>query len=149
MYAIDLEKETVSEVFLRLNSQVSAQNSLAYYMNYARIGSEEYYGNGWLIWWHQRNLNIFTNTAALTEGKKEERILLLIGAAHKGILEQFFENSKAFDVVNTLSYLEKLLCLKSIKPSPFRKLFFHRPLWLSFCNTHRKKTYQFITFRHI
>ena len=106
--AVDLEKETVSEVFLRLNSQASAQNSLAYYMNYARIGSEEYYGNGWLIWWYQRNLNIFTNTAALADGKKEERILLIIGAAHKGILEQFFENSKAVEVVDTLSYLEKL-----------------------------------------
>lgn len=106
--AIDLEKETIREVFLRLNSKASAQRSLAYYMNYARIGSEEYYGNGWLIWWYQRNLNIFTNTAALAEGEKEERILLIIGAAHKGILEQFFENSRAFEVVNTLSYLEKL-----------------------------------------
>lgn len=105
---VDLEKETISNVFLRINSQASAQKSLAYYMNYARIGSEEYYGNGWLIWWYQRNLNIFTNTTALAEGEKEERILLLIGAAHKGILEQFFENSMAFEVVNTLSYLEKL-----------------------------------------
>ena len=87
---IDLEKENICEVFLRLNSKVSVQNILAHYMNYARIGSEEYYGNGWLIWWYQRNLNIFTNLAALAENKNEERILLLIGSSHKGILEQFF-----------------------------------------------------------
>ena len=105
--AVDLGEETIREAFLRLNSKASVQKSLAYYMNYARIGSEEYYGNGWLIWWYQRNLNIFTNTAALVEGKKEERVLLIIGAAHKGILEQFFENSRAFEVVNSLSYLEK------------------------------------------
>lgn len=106
--AVDLEKETIGDVFLRLNSRESARKSLAYYMNYARIGSEQYYGNGWLIWWYQRNLNIFTNTAALAEGEKEERILLLLGAAHKGILEQFFENSMAYEVVDTLSYLEKM-----------------------------------------
>ena len=105
---VDLEKETMKEVFLRINSRESAQKSLAHYMNFARIGSEEYYGNGWLIWWYQRNLNIFTNTAALADNKNEERVLLLIGAAHKGILEQFFQNSMAFEVVNASEYLEKL-----------------------------------------
>ncbi len=105
---VDLEKETMKEIFLRYNSKESVQKSLALYMNLARIGSEEYYGNGWLIWWHQRNLNIFTNTAALADSKSEERVLLLIGAAHKGILEQFFQNSMAFEVVNASEYLEKL-----------------------------------------
>ena len=105
---VNLEKETMKEVFLRINSRESAQKSLEHYMNYARIGSEEYYGNGWLIWWYQRNLNIFTNTAALASSKNEERVLLIIGAAHKGILEQFFQNSMAFEVVNASEYLEKL-----------------------------------------
>ena len=105
---IDLVKETICDVFRRNNSQTSVQNTLAHYMNYARVGSEEYYGNGWLIWWYQRNLNIFTNLAALAENKNEERIFLLIGSSHKGILEQFFQNSMAFEVVDTTSYLEKL-----------------------------------------
>ena len=105
---IDLEKETICDVFRRENSQTSVQDTLALYMNYARVGSEEYYGNGWLIWWYQRNLNIFTNLAALAENKNEERIFLLIGSSHKGILEQFFQNSMAFEVVDTTSYLEKL-----------------------------------------
>ena len=106
--AVDLEKESLCETFLRLNSSESVKNTLAYYMNYARVGNEDYYGNGWLIWWHQRNLNIFTNIAALAEGESEERILLIIGAAHKGILEQFCQNSLSFDVVNVSSYLEGL-----------------------------------------
>lgn len=103
--AVDLEKETLYDAFLRLNSPNSVKNTLAYYMNYARIGSEEYYGNGWLIWWYQRNLNIFTNIAALSTGEDDERILLLIGAAHKGILEQFFRNSMVFEVVDSSVYL--------------------------------------------
>lgn len=102
---VDLEKETLYDVFLRLNSDENTKNNLAYYMNYARIGSEEYYGNGWLIWWYQRNLNIFTNVSALSEGTNDERILLLIGAAHKGILEQFFQNSRLFEVVEVSSFL--------------------------------------------
>lgn len=104
--AVDLEHETIKEIFMRLNSEQSIKDSLAYYMNYARIGSDEYFGNGWLIWWHQRNLNIFTNVSALAEGKDNERILLLIGAAHKGILDQFFRNGLAFDVVDVVPFLE-------------------------------------------
>lgn len=102
---VDLDKETLYDAILRLNSEKSVNDTLAYYMNYARIGSEEYYGNGWLIWWYQRNLNIFTNVSALSEGANDERILLIIGAAHKGILEQFFQNSLAFDVVDVSSFL--------------------------------------------
>ena len=104
--SVDLEKETLRDVYVRLNSADYSKNTLAYYMNYARIGSDEYYGNGWLIWWYQRNLNIFTNTAALVEGEDEKRILLLIGSAHKGILEQFFQNSQVFEVVDAAAYLK-------------------------------------------
>lgn len=104
---VDLEREPLCDVLLRLNSKESVKNTLAYYMNYARVGSEDYYGNGWLIWWHQRNLNIFTNTAVLAENESEERILLIIGAAHKGILEQFFQNSLTFDVVDSTDYLKR------------------------------------------
>lgn len=103
----DLERESLYDIFLRLNSRGSVKNTLAYYMNYARVGTEDYYGNGWLIWWYQRNLNIFANTAALAEDGNEGRILLIIGAAHKGILEQFFQNSMAFDIADASSYLER------------------------------------------
>lgn len=104
---VDLERESLYDTFLRLNSQESVKNTLAYYMNYARVGTEDHYGNGWLIWWYQRNLNIFANTAVLAENGNEERILLLIGAAHKGILEQFFQNSRAFDIADASSYLKR------------------------------------------
>ena len=102
---VDLEKETINQAFQRLNSKENVDKTVAYYMNYARIGSEEYYGNGWLIWWYQRNLNIFTNICSLVEESNDERILLLIGAAHKGILEQFFKNIMKFEIVDVLNYL--------------------------------------------
>ena len=50
---VDLERESLCNTFLQLNSKESVKNTLAYYMNYARVGTEDYYGNGWLIWWYQ------------------------------------------------------------------------------------------------
>lgn len=104
---VDLEKETIMETYVRLNSPESVENTLAYYMNYARVGGDDYYGNGWLIWWYQRNLNIYKNITSLVEGEEDERILLIIGSAHKGILEQFANNSKFLEVVDVLTYLER------------------------------------------
>lgn len=101
----DFTAETVRDAYRRFNSREFADDSLALYMNLARIGVQEYYGCGWLQWWYQRNLRIFANLCALAEGRQNERILLLIGAAHKGILEQFIQNSRAFEIVNSLEYI--------------------------------------------
>ena len=101
----DLTKESVRDAYRRFNAPEFADDTLALYINLARIGTEEYYGCGWLQWWYQRNLRIFANLCALAEGKDNERILLLIGAAHKGILEQFIRNSHAFEIVDPLEYI--------------------------------------------
>lgn len=100
------ENTTVTDAYRRMNSMEYEENTKAYYVNYARIGmEEEYYGLGWLNWWCQRNLIIFANLAKLVEKDSDERILLLIGAAHKGILSQMLTDSKLFEVVDTLEYL--------------------------------------------
>ena len=101
----DLTKESVRDAYRRFNAPEFADDTLSLYINLARIGAEDYYGCGWLQWWYQRNLRIFANLCALAEGKDNERILLLIGAAHKGILEQFIRNSHAFEIVDSLEYI--------------------------------------------
>ena len=101
------ENMTVIDAYRKMNSAEYEENTKAYYVNYARIGVEDdYYGLGWLNWWYQRNLIIFANLAGLVEKDSDERILLLIGAAHKGILSQMLSDSKMFEVVDTLDYLE-------------------------------------------
>lgn len=102
--SIDLTQMDILTVYRLLNSSSEVEKTKAYYTNIARIGNDNYYGNGWLLWWYQRNLNIFTNLASLCR-EKEERIFLLIGHAHKGILETFIQDSKAFKLVDVNDYL--------------------------------------------
>lgn len=101
------QNTTILDVYQRINSVEYEEMTKAYYTNYARIGVDmDYYGLGWLNWWYQRNLIIFANLAELVTQDSNERVLLLIGAAHKGILSQMLADSKVFEVVDTLEYLK-------------------------------------------
>ena len=95
---------SISKNLRLLNSREETEKSKAYYTNYARLGVSEYYGMGWLIWWYQRNLNIFANISDLLEA--DDRGLLLIGAAHKGILEEIFQDSKSVEIIDSLKYID-------------------------------------------
>ena len=105
---IKLEQNTtILDVYQKINSIEYEEMTKAYYTNYARIGvRDDYFGLGWLNWWYQRNLIIFANLSELVTRDSDERILLLIGAAHKGILSQILADSKVFEVVDTLEYLK-------------------------------------------
>jgi len=48
--------------------------------------------------WYSRNLRIFRNIQKLN-AKPEDRILVLYGAGHMGILKQLFESSPQFDLI--------------------------------------------------
>lgn len=106
--AIKLEQNiTILDVYQWINSAEYEEMTKAYYTNYARIGiNNDYYGLGWLNWWYQRNLTIFANISELVIQDSDERILLLIGAAHKGILSQLLTDSRLFEVVDVLEYLQ-------------------------------------------
>ena len=104
---VNLQKENLLDAFIRLNSKEEADNSKAYYVNIARSGNNNFHGNSWLLWWFQRNLNIFSNIANLVDHKTtDQRILLLIGAAHKGILEEFISDSRCMEIVDAIEYLK-------------------------------------------
>ena len=104
--AVNLQKENLLDAFIRLNSEEEADNTKAYYVNVARSGNDTFHGNKWLLWWYQRNLNIFSNITNLVDHKTEQRILLLFGAAHKGILEEFISDSRCMEIVDALEYLK-------------------------------------------
>ena len=100
------EDTTVLDAYIKMNSEIYTQNMKAYYVNYARIGVEEaYYGMGWLTWWYQRNLIIFANLSEMVKECSDERILLLIGSAHKGLLEELLEDSRQFKIVDAYKCL--------------------------------------------
>lgn len=101
-YHTNLDK-SITENLIHLNSQEEINKSKAFYTNLARVGNPDYYGVGWLVWWYQRNFNIFANISDYLEDG--DRGLLLIGAAHRGILETFFQDSQTVELVESLKLL--------------------------------------------
>lgn len=101
-----LEKDaTVSDAYRFYNEKENIKKTHKSYVNMARIGLDnEYKGMGWLIWWYQRNLIIFARLAQLVEDSNE-RIFLLIGSGHIGILSNFLKESELFEVVDVTDYL--------------------------------------------
>lgn len=75
-------------------------------MQIARIGTgTDYIGVDWVRWWYQRNLTIFSNLSGLVSDSND-RIILLIGAAHIYLVRQFLLESGVFEVESTLHYLQ-------------------------------------------
>ncbi len=72
----------------------------------AQIGvADQYVGLDWLLGWYERNLKIFVNLTRITESAND-RILLIIGAGHAFLVQQFLEDSGDYIVENTLKYLK-------------------------------------------
>ena len=77
-------------------------------LTYVQIGvGDQYVGvDAFLRIWYERNLKIFVNLTRIIESS-DERILLLIGVGHVGILQQFLEDSGDY-VVDSAVELPKL-----------------------------------------
>lgn len=55
--------------------------------------------------WYNRNLRIFRNIQRITENP-QDRILLIIGCGHLGLLNYFFQCSPEYELVSPLEYLK-------------------------------------------
>lgn len=95
---------TIIELLRQCNDPDAVAQSHKLYMNIARVGDgRDYVGIDWLRWWYERNLIIFANVARLVESPND-RILLLIGAAHVHLLSRFMEESGLFHVESADRY---------------------------------------------
>lgn len=75
------------------------------YFDYAMMGdADRNPGAAWVGNWYARNLRIFANLVRLGSAP-EERILVVYGAGHGFLLDQFARQSRAFVVHDTLDYL--------------------------------------------
>ena len=76
-----------------LNGQQRINKEHQAYMMMAHIGKDkEYPGVDLLADWYKRNLKIFANITRVTE-TKDDRILVIFGAGHAKLLQQFIEDS--------------------------------------------------------
>ncbi|RKU21819.1 hypothetical protein C6500_05585 [Candidatus Poribacteria bacterium] len=105
---IESEKyESILDMYIQHN--LPEWNNLNHqaYLRQARVGlDDEYPGANWLAYfWYPRNLKIFVNLTRITESA-DDRILLIIGAGHVFLVQQFLEDSGDYIVESPLKYLD-------------------------------------------
>ena len=104
---IEPEKyEPITDMYRRLNQPEGIRADHQEYLRIARVGlGDQYPGANWVgRLWYTRNLKIFVNLTRITESD-DDRILLIIGAGHIFLVQQFLEDSGDYIVESPLDYL--------------------------------------------
>ncbi len=104
---IEPEKyEPIIDMYKRLNQPEDRLADHQQYLRIARVGlGDQYPGANWVgHLWYARNLKIFVNLTRITESA-DDRILLIIGAGHVFLVQQFLEDSGDYIVESPLNYL--------------------------------------------
>ncbi|MDZ7757391.1 DUF5694 domain-containing protein [Rhodohalobacter sp.] len=102
-----ITSRTITENLMARNEPVANKKSHQGYFKFLRIGKEdEYVGANYLSWWYERNLKILTNIIRFTESP-DDRILVVYGAGHNYLLNQFAKESGFYEVESPLKYLMK------------------------------------------
>ena len=98
--------ESIVDMYIRLNEPEGRREDHQSYLLSARIGLvDKYPGANWLAHiWYARNLKIFVNLTRIIESN-DDRILLIIGAGHLFLVQQFLEDSGDYIVESPLKYL--------------------------------------------
>ena len=99
--------EPIIDMHIRFNQPAWSRASHRAYLHDARVGlGDQYPGANWLAHiWYDRNLKIFVNITRITESA-DDRILVMVGAGHIFLVQQFLENSGDYIVESPLKYLK-------------------------------------------
>ena len=96
--------KSTSEKLTFINSTAYHNELRRIYMKISRIGDRQHQvGVHWLKQWHQRDLAIAANISRIV--KDDDRLLVLIGADHLHLLEQFLEDSQDYQLISTNQYI--------------------------------------------
>ena len=98
--------EPLIDMYIRINEPEGRRADHQGYLRTARIGlKDQYPGANWVShWWYAHNLKNFVNLTRITEST-DDRILLIIGAGHVYLIQQFLEDSGDYIVESPLQYL--------------------------------------------
>lgn len=97
----------IIDMYIRDNDPEGRRAEHQLYIGWiARIGlNDRYPGANWLSHsWYDRNLKIYVNLTRITESA-DDRILLIIGAGHVYLVQQFLKDSGDYIVESPLKYL--------------------------------------------
>jgi hypothetical protein len=99
-----MKHATVGEIIRTLNS-VRADSAHGVYMAALRVGADTSYpGASMTARWYERNLKIASNVLRLVESP-QDRVLIVIGAAHGPILREIFERVPGIQLVRPSAVL--------------------------------------------
>ena len=99
---------SIIDMYIQNNDPESIRKDHQEYLRFiARVGlGDQYPGANWVAHsWYARNLKISVNLTRITESA-DERILLIIGAGHVYLVQQFFEESGDYIIESPLKYLK-------------------------------------------
>ena len=101
------EYEPLIDMYIRMNEPEQIYVDHQPYLRTARIGlNDQYPGANWVAhWWYAHNLKNFVNLTRITEST-DDRILLIVGAGHVYLIQQFLEDSGDYIVESPLKYLK-------------------------------------------
>lgn len=101
-----LKNLSVVEQFKFINQPANLDKSHRGYFDFVRIGrGNQYVGANYLSHWYGRNMKIFANLIRITDSSAD-RILVIYGAGHAKLLNQFAKESGYYDVESPLKYLK-------------------------------------------
>ena len=98
---------SIIDMYIRLNEPEGRSADHQAYLQSARVGlGDQYPGANWVSHsWYDRNLKIYVNLTRITEST-DDRILLIIGAGHVYLVQQFLEESGDYIIESPLKYLD-------------------------------------------
>lgn len=100
-----LQNHTFRQYFRKINLPATLQTDMEFYFHLVDFGKDEnYVGTDVLTQWYERNLKIYTNIVRITENPND-RILVLYGAGHAFLLNQFLRDSRKYEIISPLKYL--------------------------------------------
>lgn len=99
-----LKTHTMLDWFRRANAPAYRLANNRFYFRMLQFGDSQHNpGANWVGGWHARNLIILENVRRLA--KPQDRVLIIFGAGHSYLLDQFARESGTFEVVDTESFL--------------------------------------------
>ncbi len=99
------ERGSLIDLYQFNNQSKNLHESHQIYFTLAQIGeNDQYPGADWVQYWYGRNLKIFINLTRINESSKD-RILLIIGAGHVRLIQQFAKDSGFYALERPLKYV--------------------------------------------
>ncbi len=101
-----LLKLSVPDQYILINQPARIERDHTRYFDFVRLNlDKEYVGANYLSWWYGRNLKILANIIRITDSPND-RVLVIYGAGHAKLLNQFARESGFYNVESPLKYLE-------------------------------------------